>query len=335
MATTAADPMNTSTTAPPTLSPPPPPAGSASQLPLMEMLIVPASSCKAIFEALKDLLTDVNLCFDQDGMRIIAINSSNTVFAYLRLDADKLDKYACREAHVVGINIPQLYKNVRSASNGDALKFSSFVQNGDLLFRIQIESAARRTSHLIDMRTKDLDDPADDLIDQTYDVTITMPSADLQHAVKTIAMSAEDTIALTVCDDRLELSGTNNTVGQSGRLILRHDGDATALQAHNNGAAAAPVEGIHIASTLAAPMSVQFSSRHLQQFAKCAPTLSASVTINIDPVRPLFFGLNANNLGWLKLALAPKNDGDDDEQQAAEALAADGGDATGERYLPE
>ena len=104
----------------------------------------PGTVAKDIFEALKDIVTDVNMRFDADGLRIVAMNQSQTLLVHLRLDADKLEKYACAHEHVVGINIPRLHKNVRSVQGGDAVKFTSLIgANGLLLFRVHIHCPSR------------------------------------------------------------------------------------------------------------------------------------------------------------------------------------------------
>lgn len=330
----------------PTPVAPAPPAVSAAA-PLMEMLLTSTTAIKATLEALKDVLADVNMRFTDAGMRIIAVNPAKTALVHLRLDADKMDKYACREPHSVGINVPQLHRNIRSAAPDSAIKFTSLVENGAVMFRIQMEHAKTRRSMIIDMNTKDIeDDGSMDMERGEYVHIVNLETRDLVDSLREMAPCTEDFIGFVVYRDRIELTGENETAGQAARLTLVCDGDSHRCIS-NGGAAAPTAAGADDPSAAATDgaLSIHLALRYVQAFAKALPSLSDTVTLYLHATLPFVMEVKAYDLGSIHLAVAPRNDEDDDDGGGNEdgggmmAAASGGGgsatDAPGSAYRPE
>ena len=84
----------------PTMSPSP----SLSSIPsttnspyLLEIKTVQSSTFKQVVDALKEILMDVNLEFDETGMKIVALDNTRVVLVHLKLDADKFENYFCEK----------------------------------------------------------------------------------------------------------------------------------------------------------------------------------------------------------------------------------------------
>ena len=63
---------------------------------LLEVKTVQSSAFRILVEALKEILTDANLEFDETGMKVMAMDSSHTVLVHLKLQADKFCTYHCK-----------------------------------------------------------------------------------------------------------------------------------------------------------------------------------------------------------------------------------------------
>ena len=57
----------------------------------MEAKTIQANAFKTLIEALKEILNDANLEFDEHGIKIKAMDSSHTVLVYLKLEANKFE----------------------------------------------------------------------------------------------------------------------------------------------------------------------------------------------------------------------------------------------------
>ena len=60
---------------------------------ILELKTVQSSAIRVLIEALKEILTDVNIIFDSTGMKIMAMDSAHTVLVYLKLEHDKFEYY--------------------------------------------------------------------------------------------------------------------------------------------------------------------------------------------------------------------------------------------------
>ena len=59
----------------------------------IEFQTVQTAAFRILIEALKEILTDANFEFDENGLRIVAMDSTHTVLVHLRLNSEKLEKY--------------------------------------------------------------------------------------------------------------------------------------------------------------------------------------------------------------------------------------------------
>ena len=64
---------------------------------ILEVKTVQSCAFRILVEALKEILTDANLEFDQSGLKIMAMDSSHTVLVHLKLHADNFEYYECKK----------------------------------------------------------------------------------------------------------------------------------------------------------------------------------------------------------------------------------------------
>ena len=64
---------------------------------ILEVQTVQSSAFRILIEALKEILTDANLEFDNSGMKIMAMDSSHTVLVHLKLGSDNFENYECKK----------------------------------------------------------------------------------------------------------------------------------------------------------------------------------------------------------------------------------------------
>ena len=85
---------------------------------------VQSSAFRVLVEALKDILQDVNIHLDQTGIKVITMDVSQTVLVHLKLEAKHFEYYFCEKDTVIGINLGNLFKLIKSMSNNDTLTLS-------------------------------------------------------------------------------------------------------------------------------------------------------------------------------------------------------------------
>ena len=69
---------------------------------------------RTLMTALKDILLETNISFTKDGIKIINMDKSHTILAYLFLDAKKFEHYYCKYPKIViGVNMFHLFKLIQ------------------------------------------------------------------------------------------------------------------------------------------------------------------------------------------------------------------------------
>ena len=88
---------------------------------LLEIRTVQSPPFRCLIEALKEILTDANMEFDDTGMKIIAMDASHTVLVHLKLESKNFESYHCPNKIVLGIGMLNFFKLIKTLGNNDTL----------------------------------------------------------------------------------------------------------------------------------------------------------------------------------------------------------------------
>ena len=252
----------------------------------MKIKTVQSVSFKILVEALKELLTDTCIEIDDNGMRIVAMDSSHIVLVHMKLDADKFEIFHCKHKVVIGVNMLNLHKLIKTINNNDALTL--FIEEDNLNYLgVNIENETARTQFKLNLL--DLDNTNITIDPAQVTTVITMPSCEFQKICRDMNNIA----------DYMEIKNIQNT------LIFSCKGDfccqETVLTDNDN--------GMHrIANTGDTSEIVQgvFSIKQLVLFTKCT-NLCNTCEIFLKNDYPLIIRYSVASLGEIKLCLAPQS----------------------------
>ena len=116
---------------------------------------VQASPFRVLSEALKDILTDGNLEIDETGMKLISMDNTHTVLVHLRLEAANFEHFHCHERMVLGLNMMNYHKLIKTMSNSDNLTL--FMEKDDPNHMgIKIENGEKNTITVYKLNLMDL-----------------------------------------------------------------------------------------------------------------------------------------------------------------------------------
>jgi proliferating cell nuclear antigen len=249
---------------------------------ILELHTVQTSAIKTLVEALKELLTDTVVEFDETGLKIITTDTAHVILVHLRLYANKFEYYNITQKKIaIGVSCINLHKIIRAANSGDTL--GMYILEDDIsrlhitLSNTEKNSRSTYSLNLLDMDPSDIDIPP-----EQFPVVITMPSTDFQKVVRDMSAIA----------DHCELCSVGN------QLIFRCSGEfstlETTLSDANPDASSDIVQGV-------------FSLRHLVLFSKCT-SLASNVSIFLKMSYPLVCRYSVASLGEIKLALTPQEE---------------------------
>ncbi len=254
---------------------------------VLEIKTVQSQAFKTLIEALKELLTDTCLEIDENGLKIVSMDTSHCVLAHLKLDANKFEYYYCSGKVCIGINMLNLYKLIKTINSSDTLTL--FIEKNDINhLGIRIENADKNSKTTYKLNLLDLDNQKITIDDAEFNTIINLPSADFQKLCRDMKNIAE----------HVDIKNVGN------ELILTCKGDfcnqETIIVDNNN--------GINMINNKKADEIVQgvFNLNYLVLFTKCT-NLCSTVEILLKNDYPLVIRYTVASLGNLTLCLAGVN----------------------------
>ena len=146
---------------------------------VLEIKTVQSQAFKTLIEALKELLTDTCLEIDENGLKIVSMDTSHCVLAHLKLDASKFEYYHCESKITIGINMLNLYKLIKTINSTDTLTL--FIEKDDINhLGIRIENADKNSKTTYRLNLLDLDNQKITIDDAEFNTVINLPSSDFQ-----------------------------------------------------------------------------------------------------------------------------------------------------------
>lgn len=256
---------------------------------ILEIKTVQASVFKQVVDALKEILMDVNLEFDETGMKIIALDTTHIVLVHLKLDADKFETYSCAKKLYVGINMLKLHLLIKTVGNNDILTL--FVERNDpnhLGILIENPQKNLRTMYklaMLDINVINVSIPPVD-----FETTITMPSVDFQKIIRDMHNLA-DFIEISNVENQLSFKCKGDFCSQETIIGVDKNQHINIMKNTNN--THEIIQGV-------------FSLKYLVMFTKCT-NLSSTVELYIKNTYPLILCYSVASLGTIKLCLADQD----------------------------
>jgi len=255
---------------------------------LFEIKTVQSGVYRQLIEALKDILTEANLEFDQTGIKLIAVDESHTVLVYKRLFADRFEYFYCPKKYVLGTNMIYFFKLIKTMGNNDSLTLFLPASNPNKL-GIRIENTEKATVNTIFLKLFDTDIEDIQIPSLNFTSIIHMPSTDLQKVCRDMNSLGEK------LDVEVTSSGSD--------LIFRCTGDFAEQETiiSENNSTMKVHKGSNNSSEIVQGI---FQLKHLVLFTKCT-SLCPSVELYLKNDFPLILKYTVGNLGEVKLVLAP------------------------------
>tara|TARA_B100001093_G_scaffold520302_1_gene614463 strand:+ start:3635 stop:4414 length:780 start_codon:yes stop_codon:yes gene_type:complete len=247
---------------------------------IVEFKTVQSNAIRILIEALKDILTDVNLQITSEGLKIISMDGSKQAVVNLKLEATKFEKFYCKSPIRAGLNMTSLYKIIKNVKNTDIITFY-ILSSSTTRLNIQIENKEKKTNILTVLKLLDIDEDLLEIPNIEFDTVKTMPSNDFQSYIRELA----------IITNKITLESNNNTFILSGKGDFAETkinvGDSNSLNISSN------INEIGV-----------FYIKYLLLFTK-STNLCTTVEIYLKNKFPLILVYNVANLGKLQYCLAP------------------------------
>jgi proliferating cell nuclear antigen len=250
---------------------------------LFRIRTVKAAPFRTLVEAIKDILTDANLEFDHTGLKIMAMDGTHTILVHLRLQADRFDEFHCPQKHVLGINMINFFKLVKTMSNNESIvlfmRKSDTTKLGIEIMNGEKQMVTRFALNLIELDVRPIAIPA-----VQFPSIITMPATDFQKIIR----------------DMHTLGEVVEIQSASQELVFKCKGD----YAEQETVFSIGQNGLAQKMTVNEIVQGNFFLKHLVLFTKCT-SLCSDISLYLKNDYPIIVEYNVAGLGEIKLALAP------------------------------
>lgn len=240
----------------------------------MELKTIQACAFKSLLEVLKDIINDVNLCFDSSGMKIVAFDVARVTLVHMFMSAENFEEYSCKKEIYVGINVLNMFKLLKSITNNDILSMSVT----DETLNVTLTNDSKKSISKFSIKLLDLNEDILDIPDIDMPISTSIPSLDFQKIVRDMSIIADD------------------------MKITRKD---NVIKFESNGDFASKMTQIEQSENINKVTSGLFSLKYLSMFTKATILCPIVQILQNDNDSPVVFKYNIANLGELKFYLAP------------------------------
>ena len=218
-------------------------------------------------------------------MKIVAMDASHTVLVHLRLDGINFEQYYCKSKLVLGVNMMNFFKLIKTMNNNDTLTLFLEKDNINEL-GIRIENGDKNTITNYKLNLMDLNEETISVPPASFTSVITMPANDFQKICRDMNNLA-DSIEIKSIENQLLFSCKGDFASQETIMGETNSGMNFIKKQKNNDI----VQGV-------------FALKHLVLFTKCT-NLCNSIEIYLKNDYPLIIKYSVASLGEIKLCLAP------------------------------
>ena len=245
---------------------------------------VQASAIRTLSEALKEVLTDVNIHFNSNGVKIMSMDGSKVALVHLQLEGDQFEDYYCKEENVtIGVNVLSLFKLLKTIGNTDIVTLC--IEKDDIhKLGIRIENKEKSIISNSKLKLLDLDEKRLSIPDVEFDSVITIPCVDFQKYCRDLA-TISDMVTISSKGNSFTMFSSGDFAEQEIKI-----GETT------NGL---------IISKKESEVSGDFPLRYLNLFCKSAG-LCSNIELYLKNEYPLIITFSCASLGSLRFALAPR-----------------------------
>jgi len=226
------------------------------------------------------------------GLKVMAVNKTQTILIHLKLDADRFDYYYCaRKKLVIGINMLNFYRLIKTMSNFDTLTLAVDDEDINKLI-IKLENGDKNCVSTYKLNLMDLDIEDIEVEPAKFPYSINMLSADFHKICKDMHNIAE----------KIEIKCTSK------KIYFTCKGEMASLETELGETA----NGLSIDVYKDEIVQGLFELKNLVLFTKCT-NLCHTVTLFIKNDYPLIIKYSVAALGEIKLCLSPNKPKDSND----------------------
>jgi len=222
---------------------------------------------KKLIESIKELVNDINLDNNSNGISLQAMDSSHVALVTLNLMAEGFDHYRCDRPMTLGISVSNLSKIMKCGGNDDSITLKAEEEPSSLNIIFENKKQKKTSDFTLNLITIDSEHLG--IPDTSYSSIITMPSGEFTRICRELFQLSE-TVVVETNKFYVKFSVIGDVVGGSIKIDGNETSEkenSTSINVSNNNLTIKKVEE---------PVNLAFALRYLNMFTK-ASSLSEQV----------------------------------------------------------
>ena len=265
---------------------------------VLTMQTIQIAPIRNLYSALKDLVPDVTMIIDKNGMKIINFDKNHTTLVAVKM---KFEKHECTpDKIVICANSLHLFKLISNTSNDDL--FSMYIDKEDYHegsvshLGLQYDNGKINQCNNYKLRLFEPDEDELEVPEVSYTAIIHMPSAGFQKIIRDLT-GISDRIKIESVGDDLIFSCEGNFA--KSRIFRTEQSDSNVLEDKMDAIKFRKKPDPSVVT------SGEFPLKSLNNFIKCTP-LSQNLEIYLENNLPLIVKYDiGSEMGDIKLCLSP------------------------------
>jgi proliferating cell nuclear antigen len=256
---------------------------------MFEARFANATFLKRIFDAVKDLVEDVNLLCTEDGMELQSMDASHVALISATILPDACTVYTCDEPLVLGIKVSIFVKLLKFAEGSDSVILTQGKDTAKLQISFESSNGGRKSD--LEMNLLDIDTEHLNIPDVEYSCSVKLPSSDFSRIVRDMATMG-DTTLLSIQEEDVTIT----TKGDMGTAKVTLKEDKTSKS-----------EALWTEVNCSTPTNMLLALKYLAHFTK-AQSISEQVSVYMSNSVPVYIAYDMGDKGSIGYYLAPKVD---------------------------
>ncbi len=158
---------------------------------------------KKLVDAMKELVTEVNMQCVPEGINIQSMDAAHVALVAMGINCAGFEQYKCESESIIGLNMGNLGKILKTIESNDALTLKHNIEDNVLSVQAENNAGNRSTEFL--MKLMEIEAESMDIPDIDYKASIFMSSSEFAKICRDLAVFG-DTITVSVNRDGVRFS---------------------------------------------------------------------------------------------------------------------------------
>jgi proliferating cell nuclear antigen len=251
------------------------------------------------FESQKELVTDVNLCFNKSGMKMMTMDNSRVVFVTMVLKAENIETYEYNSKFpeiTAGVTMATMFKLLRNVGTNDwlTLMIDEEDQANPSVMNVSFENQSQCCGSKLTIKLLHIENYEYTIPEKEFPAIVQMPTTTFQRIVRD-AQQVADSVTITLGEKSIRFKYEGDIA----------DGESVVWE--SMGGLTMNKNKQHFD-----PVSARFSLKYLHIFTK-STNMCNDVELMLTDEYPLVVKYQIGSLGYIKYCLAPKVDEEEEK----------------------